>query len=78
MIRRRSRAKLMPRAIAAGQRFARRAEKLPYFQSATDAYTRGWMAGYRAHRNDVEPPSECPRCEAPAGSPHCENCPDAI
>lgn len=53
---RRSRAKLMPRAIAAGQRFAKRAEKLPYFQSATDAYTRGWMAGYRAHQHDVEPP----------------------
>lgn len=54
---RRSRAKLMPRAIAAGQRFARRAEKLPYFQSATDAYMRGWMAGYRAHRHDVELPA---------------------
>jgi transcription elongation factor Elf1 len=50
-----SRAKLMPRAIAAGERFARRAEKLPYFKSATDAYMRGWMAGYRAHRNDVSP-----------------------
>ena len=50
-----SRAKLMPRAIAAGQRFARRAEKLPYFKSATEAYMRGWMAGYRAHRNDVSP-----------------------
>lgn len=52
---RRSRAKLMPRAIAAGQRFAKRAEKLPYFKSATDAYTRGWMAGYRAHQHDVDP-----------------------
>lgn len=54
---RRSSAKLMRRAIAAGQRFAKRAEKLPYFQSATDAYTRGWMAGYRAHRKDVVPPA---------------------
>lgn len=50
------RPRLMARAIAAGQRFAKRAEKLPYFISGTDAYTRGWMAGYRAHRNDVEPP----------------------
>lgn len=55
-MKRRSRARLMSRAIAAGERFARRAEKLPYFQSATDAYMRGWMAGYRAHRNDVDPP----------------------
>ena len=58
-----SRAKLMPRAIAAGERFARRAEKLPYFKSATEAYMRGWMAGYRAHRNDVgEPLMICKGC----------------
>ena len=23
-------------------------------------------------------PPECPRCEAPAGGPHCEDCPDAL
>lgn len=56
----RRRFKFMARAVAAARRYAKRAEKLPYFQSATDAYMRGWMAGYRAHRNDVSPPDDRP------------------
>lgn len=81
---RRSRAKLMPRAIAAGQRFAKRAEKLPYFQSATDAYMRGWMAGYRAHRNDVEPPkvsgitNRCYGCDCDGSPERIKHCHELV